>query len=48
MSALKKINDTIMKFIKVVLILFGTVMTVLVIMNVILRKVFSSGLSWSA
>lgn len=47
MSALKKINDVIMKFIKVVLIVFGTVMTVLVIMNVILRKVFSSGLSWS-
>lgn len=47
MSSLKKINDAIMKFIKVVLILFGTVMTVLVIMNVILRKVFSSGLSWS-
>jgi len=47
MSALKKINDAVMKFIKVVLILFGTVMTILVIMNVILRKVFNSGLSWS-
>lgn len=47
MSALKKINDIVMKIIKIVLILFGTVMTVLVIMNVILRKVFSSGLSWS-
>ena len=47
MSALKKINDGIMKFIKVALIIFGTVMTVLVIMNVILRKVFNSGLSWS-
>lgn len=47
MSALKKINDIVMKVIKVVLILFGTVMTILVIMNVILRKVFSSGLSWS-
>lgn len=47
MSALKKINDTVMKIVKVVLILFGTVMTILVIMNVILRKVFNSGLSWS-
>jgi TRAP-type C4-dicarboxylate transport system permease small subunit len=36
-----------MKIVKVVLILFGTVMTILVIMNVILRKVFNSGLSWS-
>ena len=47
MSTLKKINDTVMKIVKVVLILFGTVMTILVIMNVILRKVFNSGLSWS-
>lgn len=47
MSGLKKINDGIMRFIKIVLIIFGTVMTALVIMNVILRKVFNSGLSWS-
>lgn len=47
MNALKKLNDYIMKFIKIALIVFGTVMTALVIMNVILRKCFSSGLSWS-
>lgn len=47
MNALKKLNDYIMKFIKIALIVFGTVMTALVIMNVILRKGFSSGLSWS-
>lgn len=47
MNALKKLNEYIMKFIKIVLIVFGTVMTALVIMNVILRKGFSSGLSWS-
>lgn len=47
MSALKKVNDLLMQFIKIVLIIFGTVMTILVIMNVILRKVFNSGLSWS-
>lgn len=47
MNALKKLNDYIMKFIKIALIVFGTVMTALVIMNVIMRKCFSSGLSWS-
>ena len=46
-SVLKKVNDVIMAIIKVVLIVFGTVMTCLVIMNVILRYVFNSGLSWS-
>lgn len=47
MNALKKLNDALMKFIRIVLIIFGTTMTVLVIMNVILRYVFNSGLSWS-
>lgn len=47
MNALKKINEYIMKFIKIMLIIFGTVMTALVIMNVIMRKGFNSGLSWS-
>lgn len=47
MSVLKKINDGLMAFIKVVLIGAGTLMTALVIMNVILRYVFNSGLSWS-
>ena len=47
MNVLKKINDGLMAFIKIVLIFAGTLMTCLVIMNVILRYVFSSGLSWS-
>ena len=47
MSVLKKINDGLMAFIKIVLIGAGTLMTALVIMNVILRYVFNSGLSWS-
>jgi len=47
MSVLKKINNGLMAFIKVVLIGAGTLMTGLVIMNVILRYVFNSGLSWS-
>lgn len=47
MSVLKKINNGLMAFIKIVLICAGTVMTALVIMNVILRYVFNSGLSWS-
>lgn len=47
MSALKKINDGLMTLIKWVLIFAGTLMTCLVIMNVILRYVFNSGLSWS-
>ena len=47
MSVLKKINDGLMAVIKIVLIIAGTVMTCLVIMNVILRYVFNSGLSWS-
>lgn len=44
-NVLKKINDGLMAFIKIVLIFAGTLMTCLVIMNVILRYVFSSGLS---
>ena len=47
MTALRKINDVFMGIIKVVLIVFGTVMTFLVIMNVILRYVFNSGFGWS-
>ena len=47
MRVLKKINSGLMTFIKAVLIAFGTLMTVLVIMNVILRYVFHSGISWS-
>lgn len=47
MRVLKKINGGLMTFIKAVLIAFGTLMTVLVIMNVILRYVFHSGISWS-
>ena len=47
MNVLKKINNAFMTFIKVVLIVFGTVMTCLVILNVILRYVFNTGLSWS-
>ena len=47
MSLLKKINDLLMTIIRFSLIIFGTVMTFLVIMNVILRYVFNSGLSWS-
>ena len=47
MNVLKKINDGLMAFIKIVLIFAGTLMTCLVIMNVILRYVFNSGLSWS-
>lgn len=47
MSVLKKINNGLMTFIKFVLIGAGTLMTALVIMNVILRYVFNSGLSWS-
>jgi TRAP-type C4-dicarboxylate transport system permease small subunit len=46
-NVLKKINDGLMAFIKIVLIFAGTLMTCLVIMNVILRYVFNSGLSWS-
>lgn len=45
MNVLKKINDGLMAFIKIVLIFAGTLMTCLVIMNVILRYVFNSGLS---
>lgn len=47
MTVLKKVNQAFMTVIKGLLILFGTAMTVLVIMNVILRYVFSSGLTWS-
>ncbi len=46
-GAVKKANSAVMTLIKFMLILTGTTMTVLVIMNVILRYVFSSGLTWS-
>ncbi len=47
MRFLSKINSGLMACIKYLLIFFGTLMTALVIMNVILRYVFNSGLSWS-
>lgn len=47
LDILKKVNATVMSIIKLVLIVFGTAMTVLVIMNVLLRYVFNSGLTWS-
>ena len=46
-DAIKKANNACMAMIRLVLIITGTTMTVLVIMNVILRYVFSSGLTWS-
>lgn len=46
-EAIKKLNNAFLFLIKIVLIIFGTVMTVLVITNVILRYVFNSGLTWS-
>ena len=46
-EAIKKLNSAFLFLIKIVLIVFGTVMTVLVITNVILRYGFSSGLTWS-
>ena len=44
---IKKINHGFMMFIKGLLIVTGTAMTVLVITNVILRYAFNSGLTWS-
>lgn len=46
-EAVKKLNNAFLFLIKIILIIFGTVMTVLVITNVILRYVFNSGLTWS-
>ena len=46
-EAIKKLNSAFLFLIKIVLIIFGTVMTVLVITNVILRYGFNSGLTWS-
>ena len=46
-EAIKKVNNAFLLLIKFVLIIFGTVMTVLVITNVILRYGFNSGLTWS-
>jgi len=47
LKAIQKANAVLMKGIRGALILTGTTMTVLVIMNVILRYVFNSGLTWS-
>lgn len=47
LKAIQKANALLMKGIRGALILTGTTMTVLVIMNVILRYVFNSGLTWS-
>ncbi len=47
MNLIKTVNHVLMTIIKYALILFGTAMTVLVILNVILRYVFNSGLTWS-
>ena len=47
LKAIQKANALLMKIIRGALILTGTTMTVLVIMNVILRYVFNSGLTWS-
>ena len=46
-EGIKKLNNIFLALIKVILIVFGTAMTVLVITNVILRYVFNSGLTWS-
>ncbi len=46
-DVVKKINHGFMMFIKGLLIVTGTTMTILVITNVILRYAFSSGLTWS-
>ncbi len=47
MKVLKAINSGFMSFIKGLLVVTGTTMTVLVIMNVILRYAFNSGITWS-
>lgn len=46
-EAIKKLNAGFLFVIKIVLIVFGTLMTVLVITNVIMRYGFNSGLTWS-
>lgn len=46
-NLIKKVNGGLMTLIKGSLIVTGTTMTVLVIANVILRKFFNSGLTWS-
>lgn len=46
-EAIKKVNEAFLFLIKIILIIFGTAMTVLVITNVILRYGFNSGLTWS-
>lgn len=47
LNLLKKVNSSFMMLIKGALICAGSTMTILVIMNVILRYVFNSGLTWS-
>ena len=47
LKAIQKANAVLMKIIRGALILTGTTMTTLVIMNVILRYGFNSGLTWS-
>ncbi len=47
MGAIKKLDDILIWVIKAILMVFGTVMTVLVITNVIMRYGFNSGLTWS-
>lgn len=44
---IKKANSILMSAIRLILIVFGSVLTALIIMNVILRYVFNSGISWS-
>ena len=47
LKAIEKANAVLMKIIRGALIVTGTTMTTLVIMNVILRYGFNSGLTWS-
>ncbi len=47
MAIIDIINKRLIQFIKWILIVFGTAMTILVIVNVILRYVFNTGLTWS-
>ena len=47
MKVLKTINSGFMTFIRGLLVVTGTTMTVLVIMNVVLRYAFNSGITWS-
>lgn len=47
LDVIKKLNNAFLFLIKIMLIVFGTVMTVLVITNVVLRYGFNSGLTWS-